>query len=250
MLVPTLLSLLLSGAPAPAPSPPLALGQDATQSFAELEKAYDKAAFDWRRAERSALKEKREFTEPHPIHAYFPRFQALSEAGDGQASLWVGLNAEDLELSKEETAALKLAAFTRLVAGHVGDAELMQAFLKRAGRQSRWLEPKDLVGLLEPIHRESKDASLRETAAYEIARNYARMEGDEALAQAEAWYKKVISEFPDSKTAEKARTQLDGLQVAVGRIAPDFETTDVDGTPFKLSDYRGKVVVMDFWGFW
>ena len=49
---------------------------------------------------------------------------------------------------------------------------------------------------------------------------------------------------------EVAQDQLVGMNVAVGRIAPDFETQDVDGAPFKLSDYRGKVVVIDFWGFW
>ncbi|MSR74446.1 MAG: redoxin domain-containing protein [Planctomycetes bacterium] len=36
----------------------------------------------------------------------------------------------------------------------------------------------------------------------------------------------------------------------LGDTPPDFETTDVDGVAFKLSDYRGKVVVLDFWGFW
>jgi peroxiredoxin len=36
----------------------------------------------------------------------------------------------------------------------------------------------------------------------------------------------------------------------VGNLAPDFEAKDVEGKSFKLSDYRGKVVVLDFWGFW
>jgi cytochrome oxidase Cu insertion factor (SCO1/SenC/PrrC family) len=40
----------------------------------------------------------------------------------------------------------------------------------------------------------------------------------------------------------------DGL--AVGQFAPDIEGEDLDGVPFKLSDYRGKVVVLDFWGTW
>ena len=31
---------------------------------------------------------------------------------------------------------------------------------------------------------------------------------------------------------------------------PDFDAVDVDGNAFKLSDYRGKVTVIDFWGFW
>jgi len=37
---------------------------------------------------------------------------------------------------------------------------------------------------------------------------------------------------------------------AVGQVAPEIEGEDLDGVPFKLSDYRGKVVVLDFWGNW
>lgn len=36
----------------------------------------------------------------------------------------------------------------------------------------------------------------------------------------------------------------------VGEQAPEISGEDVDGKAFKLSDYRGKVVVLDFWGFW
>ena len=32
--------------------------------------------------------------------------------------------------------------------------------------------------------------------------------------------------------------------------APEIEGNDLDGVAFKLSDYRGKVVVLDFWGDW
>ena len=38
--------------------------------------------------------------------------------------------------------------------------------------------------------------------------------------------------------------------LAIGREAPQIEGNDVDGIPFKLSDYRGKIVVLDFWGNW
>jgi hypothetical protein len=36
----------------------------------------------------------------------------------------------------------------------------------------------------------------------------------------------------------------------VGQLAPDIVGSDFDGVAFKLSDYRGKVVVLDFWGDW
>jgi cytochrome oxidase Cu insertion factor (SCO1/SenC/PrrC family) len=34
------------------------------------------------------------------------------------------------------------------------------------------------------------------------------------------------------------------------RPALDTRGVDIDGKEFALSDYRGKVVVLDFWGFW
>src|SRR5881397_2162529 len=36
----------------------------------------------------------------------------------------------------------------------------------------------------------------------------------------------------------------------VGQPAPEIEGEDIDGNRMKLSDFRGKVVVLDFWGFW
>lgn len=48
--------------------------------------------------------------------------------------------------------------------------------------------------------------------------------------------------------AESSLFELKNLQI--GKIAPDIEGSDLDGVDFKLSDYRGKVVVLDFWGDW
>jgi hypothetical protein len=37
---------------------------------------------------------------------------------------------------------------------------------------------------------------------------------------------------------------------AVGKEAPPIKGVDLDGKSFKLSDYKGKVVLLDFWGNW
>ena len=44
----------------------------------------------------------------------------------------------------------------------------------------------------------------------------------------------------------------EGIEVGskVGQLAPEIEGEDLDGIPFKLSDYRGKVVMLDFYGDW
>jgi hypothetical protein len=35
-----------------------------------------------------------------------------------------------------------------------------------------------------------------------------------------------------------------------GKPAPEIVGEDIDGQPMALSDFRGKVVLLDFWGFW
>ena len=71
------------------------------------------------------------------------------------------------------------------------------------------------------------------------------------VAPARALLEALSKDYSDTKYAVQAKGylfELDHLQV--GMVAPDFESTDQDGQKFKLSDYRGKVVLLDFWGFW
>ena len=38
--------------------------------------------------------------------------------------------------------------------------------------------------------------------------------------------------------------------LSIGSAAPDIVGKDHEGKEFKLSDYRGQVVLLDFWGIW
>ena len=51
-----------------------------------------------------------------------------------------------------------------------------------------------------------------------------------------------------AKVAAGALYELENL--AIGAVAGEIEGVDLHGQPLKLSDYRGKVVVLDFWGDW
>jgi thiol-disulfide isomerase/thioredoxin len=76
--------------------------------------------------------------------------------------------------------------------------------------------------------------------------------------EAERLFERTLAEFGDLKSprrgqplAETARSALHELRnLSLGRIAPEIDGKDADGVPFKLSDYRGKVVVLTFSGNW
>jgi hypothetical protein len=58
-------------------------------------------------------------------------------------------------------------------------------------------------------------------------------------------------EIGDEKMGEIASRSLFRIRhLSVGRVAPEIESEDISGKQFKLSDYRGKVVMLSFWGHW
>lgn len=51
-------------------------------------------------------------------------------------------------------------------------------------------------------------------------------------------------------SSRQGDSQQETARLAVGGIAPDFEVTNTHGDKVVLSDYKGKVVVLNFWASW
>ena len=66
-----------------------------------------------------------------------------------------------------------------------------------------------------------------------------------------ALYKSLDPSLQSMEVGMQLKKSLDGLMVTgIGAIAPDFTQPDVDGKPVKLSSFRGKYVLIDFWASW
>jgi hypothetical protein len=74
-----------------------------------------------------------------------------------------------------------------------------------------------------------------------------RRESERLFEEAAAKYADVKTAF-DGPVGRKARSELFDLRyLSVGKAAPEVTGVDQDGKPFKLSDYKGRVVLLDFW---
>ena len=83
-----------------------------------------------------------------------------------------------------------------------------------------------------------------------------RDDGDPRLEEAKVALRKLADyadlKHPDGRSyTDAAHAILFALEnLVVGKPCPEFDALDAEGAGFKLSDYRGKVVLIDFWGFW
>ena len=60
----------------------------------------------------------------------------------------------------------------------------------------------------------------------------------------------IHRELGNTELAEEYRKKADPMSELVGKVVPDFSTIDLDGKLISLQQYRGKVVLLDFWAVW
>ena len=102
----------------------------------------------------------------------------------------------------------------------------------------------DLRGKVEKFY--GKDATAKLLAADTAALG---KKSEEVLDQTAQKYGDV--KMGRSTLGEQVANELFEIRnLAIGKVAPEIVGADVDGKPMKLSDFRGKVVALDFFGFW
>jgi thiol-disulfide isomerase/thioredoxin len=70
-------------------------------------------------------------------------------------------------------------------------------------------------------------------------------------AELDPLYNSLSERLKNTETAKVFKKALDELRpTAIGALAPDFTQNDVNNVPIKLSSFRGKYVLVDFWASW
>ena len=60
----------------------------------------------------------------------------------------------------------------------------------------------------------------------------------------------IYEELGNTDLAMEYRSKVTPPLALLGKPVPDFSATDLDGKPISLQQYRGKVVLFDFWAVW
>jgi len=115
---------------------------------------------------------------------------------------------------------------------------------------SRYRPDPGMMPLLTKVRAEHPNKSFQSLAAFSLSNSAKESQEKEALLEeAEA----KIGDFVFNNRPIKPMIMgelFEMRNLSIGQVAPEIEGEDIDGVAFKLSDYRGKVVVLDFWGHW
>jgi hypothetical protein len=101
-----------------------------------------------------------------------------------------------------------------------------------------------------------KPAPADEMGAYEKSAKAVRLLKYETVSDVEfartLLNAKALAHSADGRgiRASSAQSVFKLERLQEGMVAPDIIGGDLDGVEFALSDYRGKIVVIDFWGDW
>ena len=113
--------------------------------------------------------------------------------------------------------------------------------------------------VFEQLLQGAPQPAVRAEALFGLARMELRQTDDAGRAQARARFAELTEKYgtlkrrgvtPYAELAEAYLSPHPAAALAPGQPAPEITGFDLDGKPLKLSTYRGKVVVIDFWGDW
>ena len=153
---------------------------------------------------------------------------------------WVAMLATDPDLQNQ--------AIDRLVAEHLDQEALSRICSQLAQRPLSDASEVQLTAMIE----KSPHDVVRATATMALASQLSSIPAEQQdEARIKDLYQSVIDQYSSRpRLVAAANGALAKFRFRIGQVAPEIEGEDLDGEAFKLSDYRGKVVVIDFWGDW
>lgn len=259
-----LAAALFATAPAAwsAPHVTAATVQDVAAKLDELVARWEKAHQEFQDAYRSAKTndERKAAMDRQPKPAdHLPGFIGLAESAPGTetaAKAWIW--SVKLAAQGKDVQSLGVA-FEALLRDHAASKDLAE--LANYGRPIQdALGAEKAEALLREVVAKVTEPAVKGGFLYALASLIDESNpapGSERAQEVRNLMESVAKDFANVKDprgrsiGKRAEGWLfEKANLVVGKVAPEIEGSDLSGVAFKLSDYRGKVVLLDFWGNW
>jgi hypothetical protein len=226
----------------------------APQDFEELEGLFQKDIAAFRR-ELSKNREKGKkipLPSKYGVHEkYYPKFRAIRSNHSalpidrGKALLWCFVNFRGSDVTVENPGKIQTDMANALIKDW-GDEDWASG-LAIAITRNKTMDGFDADSALASLESTVASPARKADAAYQRANLHRR--GDSQKLNTALIH--FIENYPSDDRVTRAKGYLKNAQLlTVGNQAPEFTGSDADGNTIRLSDYRGKVTFIVFWGFW
>jgi peroxiredoxin len=182
-----------------------------------------------------------------------------------KASLFIGYSKDEQAKTKKhgESRSFYLSNGTTSI---VGD-DLLTAKITGGEEQEKFAELQNSLSKIGWVEQSKNDVLIaqRDQLYLDFMRKYPTsqvsfdlmngMATPNFFSSRDAEMAKIFSLFPKewqvSENGKKVAKLIEGAKkLGVGKPAIDFTMNDVNGKPVKLSDFKGKYVLLDFWASW
>jgi len=242
-------------------------GKSAQEQYAAIAEEYQKLQTDYQKQLKDAktAEERKDAASKRPDPANYAKkmFDIAEKNPKDNAALdalgWVFRNYSVMTSTQDPSSEKIFSLLTGNHAANPGIGELLPLLARNNNPAAE--------KLLRAVLEKTPSTDAQGQACFALASSLknqaelaARQKKDSAAVeltkQAETLFDRVVKDFAKVKQGkatlgELAEPELFEIRfLAVGKTAPDITGEDIDGKQFKLSDYRGKVVMLDFWGHW
>ena len=212
----------------------------------EYQEANGELGQKYRDADEDQRKQILDVDLPKLSETYAQRVLKLTSAHPGTDVAWEGLS---WIVSRARGAACQGDALLQMVKDFSKDERIGDTCLTVA----RGPFTRSTVKALNKLIKDSPHKDVRGRATFALAMQYKGLEDQKGFIKQMSLVQKKFADVPYTRgtlgpVAEGAMFEVQRLQI--GMVAPDIAGADLQGVDFKLSDYLGKVVVIDFWGNW
>ena len=195
-----------------------------------------------------SLDERAKLLKKSPVHKFWRKFDRAAKS-DVRALVWMLHHAAEKESDPKKMQKLVDGLARRVLKSDVTTPDFGDVL--SVIKDIETLAEDDLLALYDQVLETSSHHDVKAQAQYRKAWLFHRSQHAERKDQFDAQIELCAKTYGGTRYGTLAlASTVQPSDLEEGKPAPNFYAETLEGHGFKLSDYKGKIVLIDFYGFW